>query len=192
MAEPPLPTGRLLLTGPTGSGKTRRTAELLRGWVDAKGPQDVVVLEFAPEHERADGQVLGRRLERFTEIPDEVLYLLVETRAPRASRQTAEKAIEVAQGNAPACQRAIEEIPEPVAALFINDATMAYHVPGSDPAPLLARIRTAGVAVVNALDPEGFETEHPITKQERRVLAQIEDAVDRTQRLPTPTQQRPR
>lgn len=185
MADPDSPTGRRLLVGPTGSGKTRRTAGMLEEWVRAHGADGVVVLEFAPEFTRGDGQVLGRRLERFVDIPDEVLYLLVETRAPRAATQDLDQALEIAKENATACAAVFQALPERIAVLFVNDATMAYHVPGSDPTVMVESITNAKVAVVNALDPQAFDPEHPITRQEQKVLDRISGIVDRVERLRT-------
>jgi hypothetical protein len=180
---------KVLVTGPSGCGKTRRTADLLAEWLQRQGPQGVVVVEFAPEHDLGDGRVLGRRLERYLEIPDEVLYLMVETKAPRAGAAGEEQAVEVAQANQEAAEEVWRRMPSGPKALFVNDATMAFHVPGSDPASLLQAIEASGVAVVNALDPQGFEADHPITLQELRVLERIGHVVDRVERFARPVRE---
>lgn len=184
MADPTPPTDRLLLVGPSGSGKTRRTAEMLDAWVRTNDADGVVVMEFAPEFKRDDGQILGRRLDRFIEIPDGALYLMVETQAPRAGAPDLDEALAVAKENEAACATALQALPQQITALFVNDATMAYHPPDSDPTPLLEAINQTDVAVVNALDPQGFDPEHPITEQEHKVMEKIAQKVDRVERLP--------
>ncbi len=185
MADPDPPTGRRLFVGPTGSGKTRCTAGMLNAWVAAHGAHGVVVLEFAPEFTRGDGQVLGRRLERFVDIPDEVRCFMVETRAPRAATKDLDEALGIAKENESACASALQALPDQITALFVNDATIAYHVPGSDPKMLVESVTKAETAVVNALDPQGFDPEHPITQQEQSVLERLCGVVDTVERLTT-------
>lgn len=184
MADTDAPTDKVLITGPTGSGKTRHTAALLEAWVQTHGTDGVVVLEFAPEHRTRDGRILGRRMRRYMEIPEGIVYHEVQTHAPRAWASDEEGSIDLAHENMDSCARAIHAAPRSPRALFVNDATIAYHVPGADPGPLLARIREAGVAVVNALDPQGFDPEHPVTRQERRVLEALTQATKKIDRLP--------
>lgn len=171
--------GHVLITGPSNTGKTLACARALLQYVQAHGPEGVAVLEFAPEHTKSDGNVVGRRLTQFMPIPEGCLHFVVPTRAPRLESSTPEQAIDIARANAEACQKILTLLPEQTAAIFVNDATMPFHVPGADPGVLLRHLRGANVAVATALDPVDLDAEHPITKQERAVLAALAKNMDK-------------
>lgn len=168
MTDVPMP-GRTLITGPSGTGKTRLTAEAIRDWVRAHGPDGVVVLEFGPDIER-DGRVIGGRLERFHRLSPDAWRGIVDTQAPRLVGESAEETMRLARENATVGVAIIERMPPDPVAVFVNDATIPFQHPESDPGLLLERLEDADHAVINAYDGEEFG-EGPITTQERDTLA---------------------
>jgi hypothetical protein len=152
-----VPAGRVLILGPSRSGKTIACARALAAYLNANGPHGVAVLDFAPAYRTDDGRVIGERIERYLSIPPGVLHFVVPTRAPRASTKDPAAALAIAKENAVACNRVLERLPGHIG---------------------LERIGSAHFAVLTALDPVHFDDRHPITIQERAVIAALERQVE--------------
>jgi len=177
MTDVPL-SGSTLLVGPSQVGKTATTARALQTWLDRHGTDGVAVLDFAPEVER-DGQILGGRLDRFLEIPDDVWYGVLEAHAPRAESDSVEEAVTLARENAEGARTLFENAPVP-RAVFVNDATIPFQHETNDPALLTDYCERARCAVLNAFESDELGTENPVSRREREVLAFLRDSVDRT------------
>lgn len=172
------PSGHTLLTGPSDTGKTRRTAAALREYVARHGRAGVVVLEFAPTLVR-DGQVLGGRLDRFG-TPRVAWTGTLLAHAPRAeSRGDQPRALDLARANARNAERLLDAAPPPEA-VFVNDATIPFQATG-DPSPLIRYCEGASVVVTNAFD--GDLGEGPVSEHERSALAVLDDRAHRRVRL---------
>ncbi|MFB6305349.1 MAG: hypothetical protein ABEH47_09290 [Haloferacaceae archaeon] len=181
MTDLPFPlSGSTLVTGPSNAGKTRLTAAALDAWVDANGPEGVVVIDFAPVVER-DGDVLGGRLTQFTSVPDDAWYGVLEAHAPRAEGADEAAALALARDNAARAARLLDAAPDPRAA-FVNDATIPYQADG-DPSPLTAYCDRAGVAVLNAFDSDELGDDDPVSRGDRAALAALDAWADRRVRL---------
>jgi hypothetical protein len=174
--------GRTLILGPSGVGKTRRTARALGSWLDEHGSEGVVVFEFAPELER-DGEILGGRLTRFRSIPDDVWYGKIDAHAPRAESGDEGGAVALAERNAQHAAAVIAAAPSDPRAVFVNDATIPFQH-GSLPAErLLDYCENATCVVCNAFDSDELGTDDPVSRQERHALSQLSDWAGRVVRL---------
>jgi hypothetical protein len=176
---PDVPAGSVtLLTGPSNTGKTRRTAAALRAYVDRNGREGVAVLEFAPTVLRS-GEVLGGRLDRF-EIPRVAWSGTLVAHAPRAeSDGDPDRALALAGANARNAERLLTAMPD-VRAVFVNDATIPFQASG-DPAALVRTCGSAGTVVCNAFD--GDLGDGPVSTGEREALDRLDSWADRRVRL---------
>jgi hypothetical protein len=172
--------GRTLLTGPSNSGKTRRTAALLDAWVAANGPAGVVVLDFAPEVWR-DGRLLGGRIDRFTAVPDGAWHGVLDAHAPRSDGDDEAESLRLAADNAERARGLVAAAPEP-SAVFVNDATIPFQHSDADPS-LLTDFCGEAVAVLNAFESDELGTEDAVSAAERRALAHFTAWADRRRRL---------
>lgn len=175
MIELPL-RGRVLLTGPSNVGKTRLTARALERWIDARGAEGVVVLDFAPEIER-DGILLGGRLSRFVDLPAAAWVGTLDAHAPRAEGETPAEASRLARENAERAMALIEETPAMEAA-FVNDATIPLQHEAGDVEALLSVCADAELVVMNAFSGEELGTDDPISRREREVRERLIEWVD--------------
>ncbi|MEF8840323.1 MAG: hypothetical protein V5A62_01680 [Haloarculaceae archaeon] len=175
-------SGTTLIVGPSNVGKTRLTARALDAWADARGPDGVVVLDFAPEFER-DGRVLGGRLSRFGPLPDGVWTGVVDTHAPRAESETAAEAVRLAGENAARAREVLDGLPDRPRAAFVNDATIPFQHERGDPERLADYCDRADTAVLNAFESDELGTDDPVSRREREVLTVFREWADRVVRL---------
>ncbi len=175
------PSRRLLITGPSNAGKTRTTARLFEEWVEKSGPEEVVLLDFAPELER-QGRLLGGRLTRFTD-PGKAWYGAIEAHAPRAEGGSDEAALSLARENGGVAARLLAVAPARPRAVFINDATIPYQDPDRDVGRLLSYVGDAERVVLNAFDSDELGTDDPVSRAEQAALKRLREWADRVQRL---------
>lgn len=168
--------GRVLLTGPSNVGKTRLTAHTLERWVDARGAEGVVILEFAPEVER-DGVLLGGRLSRFADLPEAAWVGVLDARAPRSEGETAAEAERLARENAERAMALIEAAPAMEAA-FVNDVTIPFQHGAGDVEALLSACAGATLVVMNAFSGEELGVDDPISRREREARARLAEWAD--------------
>ncbi|WP_256297830.1 hypothetical protein [Haloarchaeobius salinus] len=176
----PVDAGRHLVVGPSNVGKTRTTAATLARWVESRGTDGVVVLDFAPEVER-DGDLLGGRIDRFYRPPDGCWYGVLDAHAPRSDGRDDEDALELARSNAERARRLLDAAPSP-RAVFVNDATIPAQADG-DPTPLLAACSGAELAVCNAFESDELGTDDEVSKNERAALDALAAWADGRHRL---------
>lgn len=176
---PDVPAGGVtLLTGPSNTGKTLRTAAALREYVDRHGREGVIVLEFAPTLLRG-GEVLGGRLDRF-DVPRVAWTGTLVAHAPRAeSDGDPDRALALARANAHNAERLLAAIPD-ARAVFVNDATIPFQASG-DPAALVRPCEPAATVVCNAFD--GDLGDGPVSTGEREALDRLDSWADRRVRL---------
>jgi hypothetical protein len=171
-------SGRTLITGPSNVGKTRLTARAIERWVDTRGSSGVVVLEFGPAYEH-EGRVLGRHVEAFDAVPDDVWNGGIDAHAPRAQSPDEAGAVELAAANADAASDVLESAPRSPDAVFVNDATIPFQHPSGDPSALFEYCEDASCAVANALDRDRLVGDDPISQEERATLTSLDGWADR-------------
>ena len=183
MADLPFPLdGTTLVTGPANAGKTRLTARALDAWVTERGPDGVVVLDFAPEVER-DGRILGGHLDRFTELPDGVWSGVLDAHAPRADGQSAAETLDLAAANARHAERIVRGAPDDPLAVFVNDATIPFQSGDVAVTLLTDYCDGAETAVCNAFESDELGVEDPVSRHERAVLDALRSWSDRVVEL---------
>lgn len=173
-------TTKHLITGPSNSGKTRRTAALFEEWIAMNGSDDVVILDFAPELER-DGGVLGGRLTRATDT-GEAWYGAIDAHAPRAESETEREALALAKENADRATRLLDRAPSDPRSVFINDVTIPFQHPDSSLDRLFAYISSA-VVVMNAFDSDELGSDDPVSQCEQEALSRLYEWADEHERL---------
>lgn len=180
MTDPlPFPLeGSTLITGPSNVGKTRLTANALDRWLDGYGPDGVVVFEFGPEY-RHEGRLLGRRLDRFVDVPAACWHGVLEAHAPRAQGQTTQATVALAGENARRAARLFDAAPPDPAAVFVNDATIPFQHPDGVPARLTDYAETARCAILNAFDSDELGRDDPVSRAEAAALETFRTWADR-------------
>lgn len=170
--------GSTLVVGPSNTGKTTLTARTLERWLEVHGPDGVVVLEFGPEYEH-DGRVLGQRLSRVVGIPAGVWSGILDARAPRAEGATEEAVLELARENAVAALDIFDAMPSAPTAVFVNDATIPFQHPDTDPSRLMDYCDRAECAVVNAFESDELGTTDAVSRTEHAVVEALRSWADR-------------
>lgn len=184
MTDLPFPLfGSTVLLGPSQAGKTTLTARALDAWVAEHGTDGLVVLDFAPELER-DGELLGGRITRFTDVPEGAFYGVLDAHAPRGEAAgDAEVAVELAADNARRAGQLLDAAPANPRAVFVNDATIPFQHESATPGLLTGYCDRATVAVFNAFDSDELGTCDPVSRQERAAVSAFEGWADRVIRL---------
>lgn len=169
-------SGRVLLTGPSNVGKTRLTARAFAAWVEEHGPDDVAILDFAPEIER-EGILLGGRLDRFLDVPDRAWAGILDAHAPRAASDTEKEALDLARENAVNGMKLVEALP-PSRAVFVNDATIPFQHETGDVEAMLSACEDSEFVVINAFSGNELGTEDPISRREREARRRLAEWAD--------------
>lgn len=171
------PTGSTLIVGPSGVGKTRLTARILSAWLENKGVEGVVVLEFGPSIE-TDDRVVGGRLDRFVDIPGGIAYRELDARAPRLEGTSSAETVELARTNAERAVQIFDTLPADPTAVFVNDATIPFQHESGDIKQFTAYCDRATCAVVNAYEGEELGIEDAVSTRERAVIATLRQWAD--------------
>lgn len=171
--------GSTLIVGPSQAGKTQLTARAMEAWIEREGQRDVVLLEFGPEYDR-DGTILGRWLERYTDIPTDVWVGRVDAHAPRAESESEAEMRELARENAMAAADRLADAPAAPAAVFVNDVTIGYQHAPESVEQLLDYCDNAETAVLNAFESDELGTDNPVSVRERDVVQGLRAWADRT------------
>jgi len=177
-------TNRTLIVGPANVGKTTETARALERWLETRGSDGVVVLDFAPEVER-DGRVLGGRLDRVTTVPDTVWSGVLDAHAPRSEGADDEAALALARDNAARARSLLDEAPADPTAVFVNDATIPFQADGAIE-PLRRYCASATLVVANAFESDELGTQNPVSQHERAALEAFRTWADRVVELDEP------
>lgn len=188
MGGPTLPfplAGRTLIVGPSNAGKTTMTARAVAAWIDEYGPGGVVVFEFGPEVDH-DGRVLGRRLSRFTALPDRAWQGVLDAYAPRAEGRSPGETVDLARDNARRAATLFAAAPPDPRAVFVNDGTIPFQHADGDPEVLFAYCERAECTVVNAFESEELGSTDPVSREERATLEAFKAWADRVVRLDGP------
>lgn len=170
-------TGSTLIVGPSGAGKTRLTARALQNWIDEKGTDGVVVLEFGPSIEH-DGRLVGGRLDRFVDIPVDVFHGVLDAHAPRLEGETDDETHDLAETNAENARRLFEALPPHPVVVFGNDVTIPFQHESAAVSRLTKYCDRATCAVVNAYEGDALGSGDRVSDRERDVLADFRHWAD--------------
>lgn len=175
--------GSTFIEGPSGAGKTRLTAGVLEEWLDRRGPAGVVVLDFGPELP-GSGRVIGRRLDRYLEVPATVWYGHIDANGPRTEGANPEEMAALARANAERVSSLIEQAPDAPTAVFVNDVTIAAHHDLGVLEHVTDYADRARCAVVNGYTDGALEGDDDLSRRERAGVRFLRQWADRTVRLP--------
>ena len=170
--------GTTLVVGPSNVGKTQLTATTLDTWVERYGPASCVVLEVAPTVER-NGKILGGHLTRFTAIPNGAYHGVFDAHAPRSAGGDDVEALALAEANAVTAAEHIDAAPADPAAVFVNDATIAFQSERTLVEGLTDYCDRADCAVLNAFESDELGGEGPVSRNERAALDALRAWADR-------------
>lgn len=112
---------RTLIVGDVGSGKTRLTAELLKGLLERVDPCHITVVDMAPER-----MGVGLALTRYLSLPEGVRYLRQEgLRAPRLEGRNRDEVLQLARHNARLIKPLLDLYrTRPTPVLVVNDLSI--------------------------------------------------------------------
>lgn len=174
--------GTTLLTGPSNVGKTRLTARAIDVWMADCESADVVILDFAPEIEH-DSRLLGGRLTRFTTVPSDVWYGVLEAHAPRIEGKSDAATHELAATNSENAVRLLDAAPAEPTAVFVNDATIPFQSDELVPLYLTDYCDRAEVVVLNAFESDELGTDDPVSRYEQDTLDTLKMWADQIVKL---------
>jgi hypothetical protein len=117
---------KVLIIGEVGSGKTSLTAEVVQNLALFIEPEEITVVDMAPE---AIGEI-GGKLSNHLSLNSELRYLSpAEVYAPRTMGTTNTQVVEYAKRNKNAIESLLNEfLKNPTKALIINDITLYLHL----------------------------------------------------------------
>ncbi len=178
---------RTLITGETGSGKTRVTASLLREGISRIEPLKITVLDFAPAQRIINGLRIGGQIKDFLPNPECRVYEPSATiRAPRLEGHHADEVLKLAKDNAVLTSALLGQyLAFPTSCLFINDLTIHLHA--GDPNLLLEAIRRSETFIGNAYSGSSLAPDHGsgLSGRERELLQRVVSVVDLVIELPS-------
>lgn len=166
---------RTLILGDVKSGKTARTLEILRGFVQEGYADRIAVIDMAPD--MIGG--IGGKMTPPADAP--LLYLTTTITAPRLTGADETHVRRLALQNA----RAIEVLfntfrQHPKEILFINDASLYFQAGEFD--KFLAALETAPTQIINAYYGSTF-ADSGLTRRERQLMGMLMQTCQKTIRL---------
>jgi GTPase SAR1 family protein len=179
---------KLLIVGDVGCGKTALTARLLTEALAARSPDDITLIDMAPERRELKGAIVGGRLTDIVNAPTG-LRILIPTPSPVAARieaLSAEDVLRFAQSNHQSIDRVLQKYSaKPAKILFMNDVSMYLQV--GDLRNLLRAITSTKTVVMNSYEGVTLEDDRGsgVSQHERDGLAVLKRTVDEVVNLGT-------
>jgi len=172
---------RLLITGDVGAGKTAMTARLLSEASSVLDPNDITVIDIAPERREFKGVAVGGRLTDFmtTETGLRVMVPSQRVSAPRIEGRTASDVLRLARLNARSVEQLFKQystVPTPV--LFMNDVSI--YLQAGEPTRLLEVMASAKTVVANSYEGLSLRDDHGsgVCQRELKGLALLKKTMD--------------
>ena len=178
---------RTLITGETGTGKTKVTASLLREAISRIEPVEITLLDFGPEQRTIDGMRIGGRITDFLPSPQCRVYdPSAPIRAPRLEGHYAGEVLKLAEDNALLTSALLRRyLALPTSCLFINDLTIHLHA--GNPNLILEAVRRSETFIGNAYSGSSLAPDHGsgLSGRERELLQRVVSVVDVVIELPS-------
>ncbi len=171
---------KTLITGETGSGKTKLIAEVLLEAIERVHADDITVLDFAPAQISFRGLRVGGRVKDF--LPDLKCHAYRASdsiRAPRLEGHDANEVWKLAEHNASLTSDYIRSyLASLTPYLFVNDLTIHLHAGDVD--LLLEAIRKSRTFVGNAYSGTLLKDDRGtgVFRRERQQLSKVAAVVD--------------
>ena len=186
LSGPNIASLKVLILGEVGAGKTKLTADLLRGLLEVYEAREITVIDMAPPRR---GGVGGRLRSYLPEI--QLRYL--ESREiipPRLMGRTAEEVLAFAKANYEALRPLVYRFLEaPTKVLVINDLSIYLHAGPLD--DILACIAKAETFLANSYYGRRLEDDKGsgLSARERSAVEALAKHMDLVIYLPAPKQQ---
>lgn len=172
---------KTLITGGINSGKTTRTAGILKMFCSRGYEERIAILDLAPE---VFGKVGGKMV---LPSPNRLYYLTGSISAPRLSGKNEVAIKKAASGNALIIEDLFAKLSECRRdILFINDATLYFHA--GDFSRFAETFNLFSTSVINAYYGDFF-ADSELTRRERKLtedLMKICDHVVSCDHMPSP------
>ena len=161
---------RTLITGDVKSGKTARTREILRVFVQAGYADRIAVIDMAPD----PVQGIGGKMTPPADAP--LLYLTTTIAAPRLTGTDEAHTLRLAVQNA----RAIEALfdlfqQQPKDILFVNDASL--YLQAGDLNTFLMTLKAASTQIINTYFGSTF-ADSSLTRREKHLTEELMKTCD--------------
>lgn len=152
---------RTLILGDVKSGKTARTLEILRGFIQAGYADRIAVIDMAPDPVRS----IGGKMTPPADAP--ILYLTTTIAAPRLTGADRAHTLRLADQNARAIEALFSSLQQqPKEILFVNDASL--YLQAGDLNTFLATLKTASTQIINAYYGSTFP-DSALTRREKHL-----------------------
>ena len=156
---------RTLITGDVKSGKTARTLEILREFIQAGYADRIAVIDMAPDPVRD----IGGKITPPADAP--LLYLTATITPPRLTGVDEAHTRRLAAQNARAIEALFSSLrQQPKEVLFVNDASL--YLQAGDLKTFLTILSTASTQIINAYYGSAF-ADSPLTRREKRLIEEL-------------------
>jgi len=161
---------RTLILGDVKSGKTARTLEILRGYVQAGYADRIAVIDMAPDPVRG----IGGKITPPADAP--LLYLTTTIAAPRLTGVDEAHTRRLAVQNARAIEALFDLLRrQPKEILFVNDASL--YLQAGDFDTFLTALDTASTQIINAYYGSTF-SDSALTRREKHLTEALMKTCD--------------
>lgn len=161
---------RTLIIGDVKSGKTARTLEILRGFVQAGYADRIAVIDMAPDPVKG----IGGKMTPPVDTP--LLYLTTTIAAPRLTGIDEEHTHRLAVQNAHAIEALFSSLQQqPKDILFVNDASL--YLQAGDFDTFLTALDTASTQIINAYYGSTF-ADSALTRREKHLTEALMKTCD--------------
>jgi hypothetical protein len=166
---------RTLISGDVKSGKTARTLQILRGFIQAGYADRIAVIDMAPDNIGG----IGGKMEPPADAP--ILYLTATIAAPRLTGVDEAHTRRLALQNARAIEALFEALrQQPREILFVNDASL--YLQAGDLNSFLTILDTASTQIINIYCGGTFP-DSALTRRERQLTEALVKTCDKTVHL---------
>ena len=161
---------RTLIIGDVKSGKTARTLQILREFIQAGYADRIAVIDMAPDPVRG----IGGKITPPAEAP--VLYLTTTIIAPRLTGKDEADTRRLALQNARAIEALFSALRhQPKEILFVNDASL--YLQAGDPNTFSTILHSASTQIINAYYGSTFP-DSALTRREKRLTEELMKTCD--------------
>lgn len=167
---------KTLMLGEAGSGKTQLAATLLQDLMAEVDPEEITVIDFAPERQ---GDI-GGKMTDYVQLDREVRYLSPsKVYAPRLTGDTLQRVVHYAEKNRENMEPLLNQfIQESTPVLIINDVTLYLH--RGENQKIVECIQNASTILVTAYQGSKLEDDSGsgISSREKELTGELAGYMD--------------
>lgn len=167
---------KTLILGEAGSGKTQLAATLLQELTEEVKPEDITVIDFAPERQ---GDI-GGKLTDYVHLDSKVRYLSPsKVYTPRLTGNTPQQVLQYSEKNRENMEPLLNQfIQDSTPVLIINDVTLYLHK--GEPQKILECIQQAHTILVTAYQGSKLDDDSGsgISSREKELTGELAGYMD--------------